>query len=95
MMSRPAGWLVLAIAAAACACRIPESSDAGAMRRDPLPDSTSVPSSWGKLVTVTVNPAFTDAFQLWFQDSTGTIHLVVYQGHMHKLSPFAPVITRR
>jgi hypothetical protein len=95
-MTRTGRWLALLLAAAASACtRLPEAVRTGAFAVDTLPDSTSVPSSWGNLVAVTVNPAFTEAFQLWFQDPAGRVHLVVYDIHKVRLSPGAIVITRR
>ncbi len=95
-MTRTGRWLALLLAATASACsRLPEAGRTGAFVVDTLPDSTSVPSSWGNLVSVTVNPAFTDVFQLWFQDPGGRIHLVVYDNRRVRLSPRAVVITRR
>ena len=95
MSLRTRGWLALALAAGAGACqKIPDHRLTGPIRRDPVPDSTAIPAAWGKLVSVTVNPAFTDVFQLWLQDSTGRIHIVVYQAEAHRLSPMSPVITR-
>jgi len=95
-MTSTGRWLALLLATAASACtRLPEAGRTGAFAVDALPDSTSVPSSWGNLVSVSVNPAFTDVFQLWFQDSAGKIHLVVYDIRKVRLSPRAVVITRR
>ena len=95
-MTRIGTWLALLLVAAASAChRLPEAGRSGALAADTLPDSTSVPSSWGNLVSVTVNPASTDVFQLWFQDPAGKIHLVVYDIRNVRLSPRAVVITRR
>ena len=95
-MTRIGGWLTLVLAGAAVACtRLPEPAAQGTLFTDSLPDSASVPSSWGNLVSVTVNPAFTNVMQLWFQDPAGRIHLVVYDFRKHELSRAAALITRR
>jgi hypothetical protein len=95
-MTCTGGCLALLLAAVASACtRLPEARQTGAFAVDTLPDSASVPSSWGNLVSVTVNPAFTDVFQLWFQDPAGKVHLVVYDIRKVQLSRGAVVITRR
>lgn len=95
-MTRTGGWLAFLLAGVAAACaRLPEVRHTGAFARDTLPDSASVPSSWGNLVSVTVNPASTDVFQLWFQDPAGKVRLVVYDIRKVQLDRAATLITRR
>lgn len=60
-----------------------------------LPDSISVPAAWGNLVSVTVNPAFTNVELLWFQDAQGTIHKVVFDVYTQRLHRAATLIARR
>jgi hypothetical protein len=60
-----------------------------------LPDSISVPAAWGNLVSVTVNPAFTNVELLWFQDAQGTIHKVVFDVDAQRLHHTATLIPRR
>jgi hypothetical protein len=60
-----------------------------------LPDSISVPAAWGNLVSVTVNPAFTNVELLWFQDGQGTIHKVVFDVDAQRLNHTATLIPRR
>jgi hypothetical protein len=89
-------WLAPLLAGVAWNCaRLPAPTVGGALHRDSLPDSTSVPASWGNLVSVTVNPAFTDVPTLWFQDGTGRIHLVNYLADRNQLSQVSRVITRK
>jgi hypothetical protein len=60
-----------------------------------LPDSISVPAAWGNLVSVTVNPAFTNVELLWFQDAQGTIRKVVFDVYAQRLHQAATLIPRR
>jgi hypothetical protein len=88
-------WLALS-AVAACGCaKLPEPIGAGALAREPLPDSTAVPAAWGSLISVTVNQASPDVYQLWFQDPAGNVRLVVYPVRLGRLGRTARVITRR
>jgi hypothetical protein len=43
-----------------------------------LPAMDSIPPAWGKLVSVTTNPAFPSWFQLWFEDESSTIRLAAF-----------------
>ena len=94
-MTRSGRWLGTALVGLLAACtKIPPATTGSAMARDTLPDSTSVPASWGNLVAVTVNPAFTNVEQLWFQDSVKQIRLVIYDLQARHLVRKAPLITR-
>ena len=94
-MNRHATWLALLLLSAAAACTKLPAPKASALPGDTLPDGITVPASWGNLVAVTVNPAFTDVEQLWFQDSTKRIHLVVFEVEGRQLNRLARVINRR
>ena len=60
-----------------------------------LPDSVSVPRAWGNLVSVTVNPAFTNVELLWFQDAEGTIRKAVFDLSTQRLRHTGTLIPRR
>ena len=94
-MTRTGGSLALLLVVVASACaRLPDSRSPGAIALEALPDSTSVPPSWGNLVAVTSNVA-ADTFRLWFQDPAGKVHSVLYDRSRRKLGSLAAVITRR
>jgi hypothetical protein len=50
-----------------------------------LPVAGSIPSEWGNLIAVTVNPSFAYQYQLWFQDEQGNVRLVVFDNRMKQL----------
>lgn len=94
-MMRHATQLALLLLGGAAACtKIPERRAPSALGREALPDSISIPASWGNLVTVTVNPAFSDVEQLWFQDSTRQIRFVIFDVPSGRLVGTARVIAR-
>ncbi len=96
MITRAGRLLTLLLVAVAASCtRLPGPDARGGLLADTLPDAASVPSSWGTLVSVTINPAYTDVSQLWFEDPAGRIHLVVYDLRQHQLQRVAALITRR
>jgi hypothetical protein len=101
MSLRSGGWsalLLTGVAWGAACTKLPEAPFPGVGEKfgtDSMPDSSSVPAKWGNLVTVTINPAYTDVWQLWFQDSTGSIRVVVYRGLTHKMSLRAGWIPRK
>jgi hypothetical protein len=95
MSNRTGRWLALLAGVTVGCSKLPDRNVAGPVQTEALPEPGSIPTAWGKLVSVTVNPSYPDVFQLWLQDSSGTIHFVVYQAMTHRLSPTAPVITRK
>ena len=84
-MLRPtAGVLILSALIFAISCKkadtppfldrypqLPEAVD--------LQHTTSLPSDWGNLVSVTNSAALPDLMQLWLQDRDGTVRVVEYR----------------
>jgi len=98
MISRTGRWLALLLPGVAwtswtCA-RLPERT-LGALAHDTLADSMSVPSVWGHLVSVTVNPEFPQVSTLWFADSTGNVRTVILDNNGRTLRRVASLITRK
>ena len=60
-----------------------------------LPALDSIPSDWGKLVSVTTPPSNQNFFQLWFQDENGKIRIAAYDIKNRNLYPDALVIPRK
>jgi hypothetical protein len=81
MLGRTAGALLLA--AAVCSvvsCRkIETPTGAAAIPSQSLRGTTSIPANWGQLVSVSSETTNPDLVQLWFQDNSGTIRMVVYR----------------
>ncbi|MGD1047722.1 MAG: hypothetical protein ABR899_03080 [Candidatus Krumholzibacteriaceae bacterium] len=77
--------------------RLPESSaQKGVMVGSAqLPNSDSIPSQWGKLVSVTSNPAYPGWSQLWFEDETSTIRMVAFNLQTKQLGANAIVLARK
>jgi len=88
--------VVLLLTTLSCA-RLPESpAQKGVMvGAAQLPASDSIPSEWGKLVSVTSNPAYPGWFQLWFQDETGTVRMVAFNLQTKQLDSNAVVLARK
>jgi hypothetical protein len=60
-----------------------------------LPALDSIPSDWGKLVSVNTAPNYQNFFQLWFQDENGKIRVAAYDIKNRHLYPDALVIPRK
>lgn len=71
----------------------PQTGAPAASEQLPAPDS--IPSQWGKLVSVTTNPAFPNWFQLWFEDETGTVRMAAFDFRSKQFDPDAIVLPRR
>jgi hypothetical protein len=54
----------------------------------------SIPSSWGKRVSVSSCPGIENWVQLWFQDDAGTIHVAPYNVRDNYLLSQVSVIRR-
>jgi len=67
---------------------------AGALPTENLAQTNSIPSDWGKLISVAISPDFPRIAQLWFQDEKGDIRLVFYNTNQNKLVPTAVVFRR-
>jgi len=91
--------LVLVILLTTWSCRrLPARAQAGGtgtVALAVLPDSVSVPRAWGNLVSVTVNPAFTNVELLWFQDAEGTIRKAVFDVSTQRLHHTGTLIPRK
>ena len=59
----------------------------GGIASEKLEDVTSIPSKWGKLISVSHRPDFENVFQLWFQDEDGNLSMVVYNMNTNRLIP--------
>jgi hypothetical protein len=81
--------IALALVLATWSCsRLPQRAEPGSpgsVRSEVLPDSISVPAAWGNLISVTINPAFTNVAQLWFQDAQGNVRVVVFDVYKQRL----------
>jgi hypothetical protein len=65
------------------------------MTTEKLPDMKTIPSKWGRLIsviTVDSNPRWV---QLWFQDEDGNVRMLLYYFKEHVLSPEARLIPRK
>jgi hypothetical protein len=99
MLRKTVLWLVvviLLVPAFSCS-RLPEkSAPAGpALTSEQLPAMDSVPPEWGRLVSVTTNPAYPGWFQLWFEDEASTVRMVAFNHRTGKLDASVVVIPRR
>ena len=54
----------------------PETAGDKSVPVEKVPLAGSIPSEWGDLIAVTVNPDFAYQYHLWFQDEQGNIRLV-------------------
>ena len=60
-----------------------------------LPVLDSIPPEWGKLVSVTSNTAYPGWFQLWFEDESGTVRMVLFNLRTKQLDSNAKVLPRK
>jgi len=60
-----------------------------------LTQANSIPSEWGKLVSVTNQPDIPSSVLLWFQDEKGDIHCVSFEINQKRLSLTAWLIPRK
>jgi hypothetical protein len=60
-----------------------------------LPALDSIPSEWGKLVSVSTTPIYAGWFQLWFQDENGKVRMVAFDIQNRALKPDAIVVPRK
>jgi len=86
--------LILALVQPSCT-KIPQTPAAeGALPTIDVVQADSIPSDWGKLVSVTISPDFPRRVQLWFQDEKNVIRLVFYDMPQRRLAPKAVVFNR-
>ena len=81
--------LVLLVPIVSCT-RLPEG---GPLAVQQLPSTDSVPLEWGRLVAVSPRTLGATS-QLWFEDDSGQIRLVVYDEGTRQLSTHATIIPR-
>ncbi|MFA4948299.1 MAG: hypothetical protein WC674_07315 [Candidatus Krumholzibacteriia bacterium] len=88
--------VVLLLPAFSCA-RLPEkpAQEGVTVGSEQLPALNSIPAEWGKLVSVTTNPAYPGWFQLWFEDETNTVRMATFNFRTKQLDPDAMVLPRR
>ena len=88
--------VVLLLPALSCS-KLPEKpATTGVMvGAEQLPTPDSIPPEWGKLVSVTTNPAYPGWFQLWFEDETNTVRMAAFNFRTRQLDPDAIVLPRR
>jgi hypothetical protein len=99
MFRKTGVWLfvvILLLPALSCT-RLPEgSSQKGvALVSEPLPSMDSIPAEWGKLVSVTTNPAYPGWFQLWFEDESNTVRMVAFNHQTKHFDATAVVLPRK
>ena len=99
-MCRQAGiWLlVIALALPVLSCaRLPEKPAQGgtALGSEQLPAPDSIPAAWGRLVSVTANPAYPGWFQLWLEDEAGTVRMATFNFRTGQLDPNVTVFPRK
>jgi hypothetical protein len=99
-MYRRAGILLLVIVLVlpAFSCtRLPEKPAEGGvvLTSEQLPALDSLPLAWGKLISVTSNPAYPGWFQLWFEDDMGTIRMATFNLRTGQLDQNATVFPRK
>jgi len=87
--------VLLALTAGACA-ELPGGTpdEATAIPAVETGSIRSVPAVWGDLMAVSSSSEFPNLFQLWFQDETGNVRMVVYDTQTRTLKPWSAEITR-
>ena len=70
-------------------------AEVGEVAVEELPYKDSIPSNWGKLVTVSSAPGIDHWVQLWFEDEEGNIRMVAYNIVQNRLSSQAKVFRRK
>lgn len=60
-----------------------------------LPALDSIPPEWGKLVSATSNAAYPGWFQLWFEDESGTVRMVMFNLRTRQLDTNAMLLPRK
>jgi hypothetical protein len=90
----PAALFVLASTACAKLPAPPDPDKGQPIALVPFPGGGAIPRDWGRLVTV--SPERTrSAFHLWFQNDSGTVHLVTFSSVTNRFSANVGVIPRQ
>lgn len=91
-------FLVMTLVFLPLSCtKLPEwtSLKEGDIGVEKLVDVNSIPSKWGKLISVSNRPDIADVFQLWFQDKDGNVRMAVYKMSLNRLFPKAILIPQK
>ena len=59
-----------------------------------LTDLSSIPASYGNLISVTSIPAYPEWVQMWFQDTAGTIRIVRVEFRTYRMAKDVKEISR-
>jgi hypothetical protein len=70
--------LLAVVVCAASSCRKIQAPAEG-VPGETLTGATTLPAEWGRLVSVSSEATHPDLAQLWFQDDSGTVRMVVYR----------------
>jgi hypothetical protein len=80
MLGRTACALLLAVAVCSVlSCRKIETPTGAGVPSQSLIGTTSIPAEWGQLISVGSEATHPGLVQLWFQDNSGTVRMVVYR----------------
>jgi hypothetical protein len=87
--------VVLVVLQLSCT-RLPQNQpvNEGPVAIEKLTQTNSIPSDWGKLISV-VTLSDTPWAQLWFQDENGDIHMVGYNVLENRLATNARLLPRK
>ena len=86
-------FMILVVLQLSCT-KLQTPAKEGALPMERLIQTNSIPSEWGKLISVAISPDFPRRVQLWLQDEKGNIHLAFYDMVQNRLSPDAIVFRR-
>ena len=88
--------MALIILHLSCA-KLPQNQPAkeGDVAVEKLTQTNSIPSDWGKLISVVNQLDSPNNVQLWFQGEKGDIHLVIYDINHNRLIPNARLIPQK
>jgi len=70
--------LILALVALLPACQKLSPSPRTPIAKEVLRTPTAIPGEWGRLVGVSSAPLYPDLVQLWFQDDSLNVRMVVF-----------------
>ncbi len=73
----------------------PTALEEGEIAVEKMTDVDSIPSKWGKLVSVSNRSDWPHVFQLWFQDEDGNVRMASYNMSRSRLLPNAIVIPQK
>jgi hypothetical protein len=99
MLHRKAIWLLVVVflfPVISCT-RLDEAPPKGTvlLGTEKLSALDSIPSEWGKLVSVSATPIYDGILQLWFQDENGKVRMVPFDIRNSRLVGHAVVVPRK